>query len=221
MTANPGQLTTRQAVLGGLAILAILAGILAALGLLLDRDAQIEPLQGPADPEELVGPQGCPEPGDPSVTITADALIECPRTYDQQIVRYRGEAVRAVLPRGERAWVHLNDDPYALDLGPLPAHRLAVGANSGIPVSIPLDVADDITHVGDAHHQGDILDIEGVFHRAHPADGGGPAIQARTATIHQTGRRVARPVSPPLILTAITVAMIALASTIAVRSSGK
>jgi hypothetical protein len=39
------------------------------------------------------------------------------------------------------AWLHLNDDRYALDLGPLPQHRTAVAGNSGVPVLVPAAVA--------------------------------------------------------------------------------
>lgn len=209
MTRNSRQLTTRQAVLGGLAIVAVAAGIIAALAFLLERDEQIPPLEAPAEPAA----QPCPAAPDPARTVTSDQLIECPHIYDQQIVNYRGEAVRAVLRRGGRAWAHLNDDPYALDLGPLPAHRTTVGGNSGIPVSIPIDVADQITHLGDTRHHGDILDITGTYQRADPADDGGPTIQAHTARIHQPGQPLPRPASRPRIIAAIAVALLAIAST--------
>lgn len=213
---RPGQLSTRQAVMGGLAILAALAGMVAGLSLLIQRGEDVAPDEGPAEPGAPPG-EPCPQAGDVPTTVAAERLIECPDAYDQQTVRYRGEAVRAVLRRGDRAWVHLNDDAYGLELGPLPAHRTAIGGNSGIPVSIPLDVADAITHVGDARHHGDIIDVVGTFHRADPADDGGPTIQAHNATIAQVGRTISRPVSRPRVITAVVLAILAVASTAAVR----
>lgn len=221
---RPGQLSTRQALLGGIAIILSLVAIVAGLSLLIGRGESMEPDESSAVPEVLPG-ESCPQPADAPAavadddptTVTAEQLLECPDAYDQQVVRYRGEAVRAVLRRDDRAWVHLNDDPYGLELGPLPAHRTAVGGNSGVPVSIPLDAAEDITHIGDARHHGDIIAVVGTFHRADPADGGGPTIQARIATIDQPGQRVSRPVSRPRIITAALVALLALASTAAVR----
>jgi hypothetical protein len=210
---NSRQLTTPQAILGGLAILVVAGGIVTGLTYLLGRGEQTPPLEAPAEPAA----RPCPTAVDPTRPVTSDQLIECPHTYDRQIVHYRGEAVRAVLRRGDRAWVQLNDDPYALDLGPLPAHRTTVGGNSGIPVSIPVALADQITHVGDARHYGDILDISGIYRRADPADDGGPTIQAHTASIHQPGQPVPRPASRPRLIVAIAVALLAIASTGASR----
>lgn len=221
---RPGQLSTRQALLGGLAVIMSLIAVVAGLSLLIERGEYQEPDESVAEPEVLPG-ESCPQPADAPaaaaddrpITVTAEQLLECPATYDQRVVRYRGEAVRAVLRRDDRAWVHLNDDPYGLELGPLPAHRTALGGNSGVPVSIPIDAADDITHMGDARHHGDVIAVAGTFHRADPADGGGPTIQARTVAIDQVGQRVSRPVSRPRIITAALVALVALASTAAVR----
>lgn len=216
---RPGQLSNRQALLGGLAILSTLAALVAGLSVLIDRGEHLGSDEGTAEPEAPPG-EACPQAADAPTTVTAEQLLECPGAYDQQVVRYRGEAVRAVLRRGDRAWVHLNDDPYGLELGPLPAHRTAIGSNSGIPVSIPIDVADAITHVGDAAHHGDIIHVGGTFRRADPADGGGPAIQAHTATIDRAGQAISRPVSRPRIIAAAVVAILALTSTAAARSNG-
>jgi hypothetical protein len=142
-------------------------------------------------------------------------MCECPELYDGQVVRYRGEAVRAVLPRGDRAWVHQNDDPYALEIGPLPAHRTAVGGNSGIPVWIPIEVANQIAYVGDARHRGDILEIVGTYRAAHPVDDGGPAIHTDEARIEQRGHPVSRPVGRRRVIAAIAVALFAVVSTVA------
>lgn len=60
-------------------------------------------------------------------------------------------------------------------------------------MSVPVVVADAVSFVGDASHRGDILTVTGVFHRADPADGGGPTIQARAVRITQPGRVTARP----------------------------
>lgn len=209
MSRAAGQLSARQAVLGSLAVLAAAAGVVAALGLLLSPGERTQPLAAPAEP---AAEQPCLPAVSPPAAARSDDLIECPDTYDQQTVRYRGEAVRAVLRRGDRAWVHLNDDLYALELGPAYTHRTSVGGNSGIPVSIPVEVADQITHVGDARHHGDVLDVIGTYYRADPDDDGGPAIQARTALIDEPGRPVDHPVSRARIVTAVALAVLAMAA---------
>lgn len=192
MTRRTGQITAFHAITGAVTV-AVLAGAVAvALDLLVLRD-EVPPLSAPAQEE---ADETCPPPrdgNDTPVTVAAGDLIECPDTYNGAFVRYQGEAVRAVLHRGPRAWLHLNDDPYALEIGPLYEHRTAVGGNSGIPVSVPAEVADAVAHVGDARHRGDTLMVTGVFHRADPADGGGPTIQGHTVHIISRGRTANRP----------------------------
>lgn len=215
MTRPTGQISALQAVLGGLVIVVFAGGVIAALDLLVPRTGLRPPLTAPAQDES---DDLCPQPvgGAPAapITVTAGELIACPRSFDGAPVRFQGEAVRAILRRGARAWVHLNDDPYALDLGPLPEHRTTVGGNSGMPVSIPVAVADDIAHVGDGHHRGDIIAVTGTFHRADPADGGGPTIQAESAQITRSGSITTRSVYPARVVTAGIIGIAVLAVTL-------
>lgn len=212
MTRPADQITPLQASLGGVAMLLAAAAIVAALGQLVAPDEQLPPLGAPAQEQQA---DICPAPRGPAaepVVVVADELIECPATFDGVTVSYRGEAVRAVLARGPRSWVHLNDDPYALELGPVFDHRTAVGGNSGIPVSIPTSIADTIAYIGGPRHRGDILEVTGVFHSADQHDGGGPTIQADATHITQPGRRVERPVDNARLLTAAIIATVALAA---------
>jgi hypothetical protein len=210
VTRRADQITPLQASLGGVAML-LAAAIVAALGQLVAPDERLPDLGAPAQEDQAdICPATRGPAADDPVVVVADELIECPAMFDGVTVSYRGEAVRAVLARGARSWVHLNDDPYALELGPLYDHRTAVGGNSGIPVSIPTTVADTIAYVGGPRHRGDILEVTGVFHRADPRDGGGPAIQADAATITQVGRPVRRSVDNARLLTAAVIAAIAL-----------
>jgi hypothetical protein len=219
VTRGTGQITTTQSVVGALMVIGVAAAIVVALDLLVLRGEQEASLGAPAQEET---DDACPEVldtagGAPEV-VAADELLECPSTYDGALVTFEGEAVRAVLRRGERAWLHLNDDRYALELGPLHEHRTTVGGNSGLPVSVPTTVAENVRFVGDARHSGDILSVTGIFHRADPADGGGPTIQARTARITQKGRAIARPVDRVRAVTATALAIAAL--TAALVSTG-
>lgn len=203
MTRRTNQITPPQALVGMLTVLVVAGAIVGALGRLIERGEQRPPLGAPARDEQ---DDTCPDTPLPEpVVVSADDLVECPDAFDGVTVRYTGEAVRAVLHRGPRAWVHLNDDRYALELGPLYDHRTTVGGNSGVPVSIPTAVADDITHVGNARSRGATLTVTGTFRRANPDDGGGPGIHADTARITEPGRPVGRPVDQIRIVTAAIV----------------
>lgn len=214
MTRASGQVTALQATLGVCVLLLAAIAVVVALGRLVEREEQLPELGAPAQDEQ---DDICPAPAGPTsgqLVVTADELIECPASFDGAEVRYRGEAVRAVLRRGGRSWVQLNDDPYGLELGPLYDHRTAVGGNSGIPVAISTSVADTIAYVGGPRHRGDILEVTGVFHRADPRDGGGPAIEADAASITQVGRPVRRSVDSARLLTATIISIAALGAAV-------
>ena len=217
MTRKTGQITTLQAALGALTTLAVAAGIIVALGQLIQHGDQIPILEAPAQEQSGDVCSRRPDTARRTPAVAAADLIECPATFDGVTVRYEGEVVRAVLLRGTTAWVHLNDDRYALDLGPLHEHRTAVGGNSGMPVSIPATIADDITHVGDARHRGDILAVTGTFHRADPHDGGGPTIRAETVQITRRGRVANRRANHAFALTAAAVLVATLAVALIAR----
>lgn len=211
MTRDTNQVTTLQAIIGACIVIGVAVSLIAGLDLLVRRGERRAPVgaPAPAGAEDI-----CPDPPAAAsrvpVAVAAEELIECPASYDTALVAYEGEAVRAILRRGSRAWLQLNDDRYALDLGPIHEHRTAVGGNSGIPVSVPTTVADAITSVGDARHHGDVIAVTGIFHRADPADGGGPTIQARTAEITRVGRPTTRAVDPARAVTAASVTVAAL-----------
>jgi hypothetical protein len=209
VTRDTGQVTRRQALAGALLVALVASALVALFDQLVDRSEDLPPLDAPVQP---ISDGSCPAPPrDRRTVVPSDHLIECPQVFDGAVLRYRGEVVRAVLHRGDHAWLQLNDDPYGLGLGPLPRHRTAVGGNSGIPVSIPADAAASITHVGDARHHGDILEVTGVFRRADPRDGGGPAIRADAVVVVQPGGPIDKPTHPARTVAAAVFAAVALA----------
>lgn len=202
------RISAPAALLGMLTIAAVMAATVLGLHALVNPGQQLPPLDAPVPAAELcddapLGP-GLPPP------VTAAQLIECPDVFDGARVRYRGEVVRAVLQRRDRAVVQVNDDRYGLELGPLPEHRTAVGGNSGIAVVLSQRDADDITYVGDYRHRGDVLEIVGTFRVADPFDGGGPTIAADTATIRRTGQALKHRVDPLRVAVAALMAVISL-----------
>ena len=197
-----------QVLLGSAIAALLLWGVVGGLKVLL-QPGDIRPeTAGPA--EAIHGPSCERNLGTSVATqpVKASDLLECPQLYDGQEVVYEGEVVRAVLRRGDRAWVQVNDDAYALDLGPLPEHRTAVGGNSGIPVSIPAASADQLRHLGNHHQQGDVIRVSGIFHRADPADGGGPTIQATTMAIQRPGHGFVSDVSGARAAVALVLALL-------------
>lgn len=128
------------------------------------------------------------------ISVTSAELIECPQLYDDRVVSYTGEAVGPVLLRPTQGWVHLNDDPYANQLGPLSRHRTVAGGNSGMAISMPREDAAEVT-AGNRNTHGTLVEVIGRYHRAYEGDGGAPAIEAMQVAVVREAERFSHEVS--------------------------
>lgn len=144
--------------------------------------------------------------------LTSALATACPRLLDSRRVVYIGEVVGDVLRRPGGAWVQLNDDAYALEIGPLGAHRERRGFSTGLAVWLPDGSHEDLGPPGRHGRRGAIVRVEGVFLRADPADGGGMSVRAESATILAPPIAVDAPLDRPLVIAAIGAGLVALAS---------
>jgi hypothetical protein len=101
--------------------------------------------------------------------VSSKALIENAGSLDGKIVRYKGELITAVLNRGGHSWINLNDGDGAIGVW---CRKDALGA---------------VRFIGDYKSKGDLLAVEGVFHRACPAHGGELDIHAGAVKIIRHG----------------------------------
>lgn len=197
---GPRRVTSLAALAGLLAVGLMVVVLVAGLEWLADPVGRLPDLEPPAEPEGdvVAAPDECPEVEsvDEPVAVSASLLIECPRSFHERTVTYQGEAVRAVLARDEWAWLHVNDDPYARQAGPVATHRTAMGGNAGVPVRIPLKDAEAINVTGDAQHRGATVAVTGTWKVDGASDGGGPAIRAHTVDLVKPGRRLRQPSDP-------------------------
>ena len=239
MTPTIGQPVSRRKVLAGAVLfLLAVAGLIAATEALRYPHASssaatapgtlTEPAADPRAPIECEDP--IPREGQARTTdggderlrqVTSSQLYDCPQTFDGALLRYRGEVVGAVLRRNEGAWVHLNDDIYAGDIGPLPAHRDYRGGNGGLGVFIPHELADQISHVGGPRDRGDIVEVIGRFHRVDEATGEVAILRALQGTV-TPGEPLERPLLPArrvvaIILTALMVVTVVAERVLATR----
>lgn len=126
----------------------------------------------------------------PELEVRTGDLHECPEHFDAERVRFTGEVVGVPLPRSGGTWVQVNDDDYALDVGPLPTHQDFRGGNSGIGVWLPDDLADRITRSGRWGSIGDIVEVSGTFHRVDPDSGEIAVVHAARLRVEQVGQPV-------------------------------
>jgi hypothetical protein len=184
---------SRLRVLAGVvALLTLLAGV-AALAEWLRHPPTIAPVPGPPDPGDPRAEVVCPAPpvGSAPVRVSSNDLYDCPHSYDGNTVTFEGEVIGAVLDRRDGAWLQLNDDAYAGDLGPLPAHRELRGANSGVGVHLPTELAERIQWAGSHRARGDVLTVTGVYHQSDPVSGEVAVIRATAGDIARTGAPLA------------------------------
>lgn len=114
--------------------------------------------------------------------VTSTQVLSCPAGYDGLLVTYAGELVGDLLHRDTGAWVLVNDDAYALERGPLPAHRRSGGGtNSGLSVWLPAPLAarvDDPGELGRPGRRGVVVLLTGTVQRADGQDGGRVSLRA-------------------------------------------
>ncbi len=142
--------------------------------------------------------------------ITSTDAVACPRRFDGRIVTYVGEVVGDVLRRDGGAWIQVNDDGYAMEVGPLPAHREYRGSNSGLAVWVPEEFIDLIQAPGRRGVRGDVILVDGVFLRADSQDGGGLTIRATSVRHLAPPTPIDRPIHGALALAAGIAAVLAI-----------
>lgn len=138
--------------------------------------------------------------------VTSALVVGCPTSFDGRQVTYVGEVVGDLLVRDGGAWVLVNDDDYALEVGPLPGHQELRGTNGGMSVWLPDPLSAQLTGLGRPGVWGDIIEVTGTIRRTDPADGGGLTLRAEQLTVRQPARPVDDPLrTPQLILAAVAV----------------
>lgn len=183
----------------------------------LDRDLAIEQLPALALDEVTT----CTRQGSPTVIeglraevpaggrLTSRQVVSCPAAWDGLEITYVGEVVGEVLDRDDGAWAQINDDPYALEVGPLLAPRQREGANTGLAVWLPDELRDQVEVVGRAETRGDVVAVRGMVHRTDPNDGGGLTIRANDLRMIAEGETLAAPLHVPQAVTAVVLAALA------------
>lgn len=218
----PGRLhLLRLTLLPVLLVCAVLATVVVVADMAEDRETPRIDLALP--PVVELDLAGCERDGDdagehdrPPVTagrrVTSAMVVSCPSRFDGRRVTYVGEAVGDLLVRDGGAWVLVNDDDYALEVGPLPGHRDRRGTNSGLSVWLADPLAEQLTDLGRPGVWGDIVEVSGTIRRTDATDGGGLTLRADQLTIRQPAKPVDDPLRTPQLLLAAISALAAMSA---------
>jgi hypothetical protein len=153
--------------------------------------------------------------------VSSTQVFLCPQAFDEQRVTYTGEVVGEVLPRRGGAWAQVNDDRYALEVGPLVGHRGRDGFNTGMAVWLPDGLHEQIGAAGRPGLRGDVILVRGVVFQADPDDGGGITIRAEELEILAEAIEVEDPLHVPQLIVAVILAMVAIASLVWSRRAAR
>jgi len=148
----------------------------------------------------------------PGGRITSGHVYACPAAFDGMRVSYVGEAVGELIRRDGGRWVHVNDDPYALEVGPMGGHREHRGFNSGLAVWLPDGLHEQVEGVGGPGRRGDVLLLQGVLLRADPDDGGGITLRADHLEVVSPSVEVREPLHVVQLVVAVVLAFAAVAT---------
>lgn len=158
-------------------------------------------------------------PAEEARTVTSADLYDCPESWHMRRVRYRGEAVGAILRRDDGAWIRLNDDVYAGVPGPPPEHRDHRGGNAGVGVHVPLALADEIERVGGPGGRGDLVEVVGRFLRVDPVHAEVAVIAAESASVVAPGEPRHNPLLTDRLVAATALGLLAAVVVLAERLS--
>jgi hypothetical protein len=129
-----------------------------------------------------------PSPASIPVEVSSSKLVEEADKWNGLKVIFTGEAIGESMVRGEKAWIHLNDDVYMWKN--IEEGAKLGGYNSGHAIWIDAGLAQKITFYGDYLHEGDIVKVTGTFHSVCREHGGDMDIHADTLEIFRIGHRI-------------------------------
>ncbi|MFH0839284.1 MAG: DNA-binding protein [Candidatus Omnitrophota bacterium] len=118
-------------------------------------------------------------------SVSSQELIENAKLYNGKEVLFQGEVIGNVMQRGKYSWVNIHDGKNALG------------------IFVKNEIISGIVFKGDYGHKGDIVAVEGIFHRACSMHGGDLDIHATKITKIKDGttiRHVPHPAKIKIVL---------------------
>lgn len=144
--------------------------------------------------------------------VGSTQVTSCPAAFDGLEVTYVGEVVGELLPRRGGAWAQVNDDAYALEVGPVVGDRHHAGFNTGLAVWLPDGLHQRIDELGRPGQRGDVILVRGTLYRTDPDAGGGLTIRADEMETLAGAVQVESPLHVPQLVVAGTLALLAVVS---------
>jgi len=120
--------------------------------------------------------------------VNSSKLVEEASKWNGRRVIFTGEAIREHMVRGQKCWLHLNDDAYMWKN--IEEGTKLGGYNSGQAIWVDASLAKKITYYGDYMHDGDIVQVVGTFNSVCREHGGEMDIHAGALEIIRIGHPI-------------------------------
>jgi len=158
----------------------------------------------------VAGPLQASDTLNPGERVPIADLILNMKKYDGKVVTIQGQVIGDGMVRGSFAWVTIDDDPFS-NKSVEEGGALVGMSNISMSVWVPSADIEPIRFYGGYKHQGDIVRVTGIFHRADPEHGGDTDIQATRFEIVRQGHSIRHSIQyPKLIAVILLCAVIAL-----------
>jgi len=125
-------------------------------------------------------------------TVSSSELVEKNRFFNGKTVWYQGEVIGDIMVRRNLAWLTVNDDAYSRQASKIKLK----GYNSGLSVTVPKRLSEQIKFVGNYKQRGDIVLIKALFHNACPQHNGVLMLHGQSLKVIKRGFALKHPISP-------------------------
>ena len=128
-----------------------------------------------------------------TMEVSSRRLIEHSKFYDGKEITYKGEAITAVMKRGDYGWVNLSD------------------GDNAIGIWCKSSYLEKINYLGGYDSKGDTVEVTGIFNRACQEHGGDLDIHADTIIVKKSGYFIAENINNKKIRLIIAVFLVVIA----------
>lgn len=128
--------------------------------------------------------------------VSADQLIDNAAQWDGKKVKFQGEVIGDIMPRGDYVWINVLD------------------GSSAIGIWLSKSLVPQISFTGQYFAKGDKVEIHGIMHRACQEHGGDLDLHADYAAILEQGGVVSHPIEHDRLWWGIALSVVCILSTV-------
>lgn len=140
-----------------------------------------------------------PAPASAAEEVSVPEILEMGAELAGEEVTVEGELIGDYGFRADGSmWTQLNGDAYVHQ--PLREGGQAIGANIGIAVRVPVELAEDLDPPGGYRNRGPVVRVTGIWKYHDPARQGESYLEIQSLTVTEPGRQLDEEANPTAII---------------------